>query len=186
MDLMADMLAILKLNIQNWVFVSVLLIFIEFINFLLVNEIVRRPRIVYEEFGFGAVKRFLFTDRPWYTVLCRTIRNFLIMAALAVVFFMLIAAAEFAYPDFSTLMERSTVIIRMMRTGCNVVMLAMSVDIYETSSGKRFPMLAPFWMFYLFPLNMFVVGSFIYKNWYQIYLIMCFCIFAGYFICWLP
>jgi len=176
-ELMADTLNILKLNVFNWVFVTVVLIFIEFIRFCC-NEIIQRPRIVNEEFGFGTAIRFLFTNRPWYTgytVLCRTIRNILLIVALTVIFFVLIVAAEFAYPDFSTLTERYQVIIRMMQTGRQVVMLSMCIDIYETSCGKKFPIVAPFWIMYLFPVNMFVIKSFIYNNWFEVCIIMYFC-----------
>jgi len=177
MELVSEALIILKLNIYNWVFVSVLLVFIEYTVFC-ANEIVQRPKIVNKEIGFGTVMRFLITSRPWctgYSVLCRTVRNVLMIAVFIMTFFILLAAVEFVHPDFSTLADRSRVIIAVMQTGGKVVMLSMSVDIYKTSWGKNFPMVAPFWLLYLFPLSMLEVKSFIYQNFFGVCIIMCFC-----------
>jgi len=170
MELISEVPIIVKIFVYNWVFVSVLLIFLEFIAFCL-EETVLRPRIVDEELGFGSIKRFLFTNRSarhvightGYTVLCRSIRHICIIMVVDVLFMFLHATLEIVYADMSTVMGRVEVVALMLRRIGELMMWSWTIEIYTTSWGRNIPMIGPAWIIRLFQLDLFKILDIVYK-----------------------
>ena len=110
-----------------------ILLLIEFAGFCH-NETVPRLTIVDEEFGIGSVQCFLSTEKYLIVQTGKTVsyilkKNIFLFTAVIVTYFLLLVAAEFAYSDFSTLMDRTAVIITIIHIGGQIMTLTMSVDI---------------------------------------------------------
>ena len=156
-ELLTEILTLLKINFHNWVFVSVLLIIVQFITYSL-NEFPERA------LDFYIVKHFLLTNdhvtgKTLYIVLCRTIRNILWAITINTITLVIVVSLELLILDMKTMIIVQ-IISTMRRIAGEFLVWSMIIETYKISQQKNILMIGPMWIMHLLQLDLYNVLNF--------------------------
>lgn len=168
-----------SISLYNWIIVSAVLIFAEFIVFCF-SETVLKPRLL----DFGSVIVFLFTNLKvtFYTgfnVLSRTIYRFLMLVVVVASNILAFAAVEVMYSDMSTVLETFEVFKYFIQRVCHVLMWSWTIEVYKMSWESNLFMIGPMWILHLLSLDLYKVLLFVYRI-YNVFYVPSVCILIFY------